>query len=129
MKESFITITGIQHYYGTKIFIIGTIIKLAKEPGNPHDSESICAELPHIGKIGHVANSTHTVVSGTMSAGRLYDYFKNSCFAEVMFVIGNSVIAKVLNEGVTITLEKFDVKMDKVIDKNKDIRDIFADSK
>ena len=59
-----------------------------------------------------------------MSAGRLYDFFKNACFAEVMFVVGNAIIAKILNEGVTITVEKVDVEMDK----DKETRNIFADS-
>lgn len=37
----FITITGIDHYYGKTPFEIGRIAKLVKEPENPHDAEAI----------------------------------------------------------------------------------------
>jgi len=123
--ERFITITGVKHYFGTKPFIIGNIIKLTKEPDNKYDSESIRVELPYIGKIGYVANSTRTVANGTMSAGRLYDFFESTCSAEVMFVVGEIIIAKVLNEGITITVEQFKVKMDE----DKGFCDIFEDIK
>ena len=45
----FITITGIDHYYGKTPFEIGRIAKIAKEPENPHDPEAIRVELPVIG--------------------------------------------------------------------------------
>ena len=39
-KTYFITITGINHYYGRKPFEIGRVIKLIKEPDNEYDKVS-----------------------------------------------------------------------------------------
>ena len=97
-KAYFVTITGINNYYGKKPFEIGRIIRLVKEPDNPHDNEAILAFLPFIEKIGYVANSTHTVYSGTISAGRLYDKMDDYAYARVMFVTHSSVIALVLDK-------------------------------
>lgn len=100
----FVTITGINNYYGKKPFEIGRIIRLVKEPDNSHDDEAIFAFLPFVEKIGYVANSTHTVYSGTVSAGRLYDKIDDYAYAKVMFVTHSSVIA--------LVLEKDDVECD-----------------
>jgi hypothetical protein len=81
-----------------KPFEIGRIIKLVKEPDNEHDSEAIRAELPFIGKIGYASNSTHTVVKGTFSGGRVYDLFPEEAFAQVLFVTKESVICILLLE-------------------------------
>ncbi|MFA9422268.1 MAG: HIRAN domain-containing protein [Sedimentibacter sp.] len=97
-KNYFVTITGTKFYYGMKPFEIGRIIKLVKEPDNEHDSEAIRAELPFIGKIGYVSNSTHTVVKGTFSGGRVYDLFPEESFAQVLFVTNESVICLLLLE-------------------------------
>ncbi len=94
----FVTITGINNYYGKKPFEIGRIIRLVKEPDNTHDEEAIFAFLPFIEKIGYVANSKHTVYSGTVSAGRLYDKIDDYAYARVMFVTHSSVIALVMNK-------------------------------
>ena len=58
-KNIFVTITGFQHYYGREPFQIGNLIRCAKEPGNPYDSDAIRAFLPYIGKVGYIANSPH----------------------------------------------------------------------
>ena len=97
-KTYFVTITGLNHYYGTKPFEIGRIIKLIKEPDNEYDNEAIVAFLPFIDKIGYVANSTNTVYQGTISAGRLYDKIEDYAYARVMFVTHSSVIALVLDK-------------------------------
>lgn len=97
-KTYFITITGLNHYYGTKPFEIGRVIKLIKEPDNEYDNEAIVAFLPFIDKIGYVANSTNTVYQGTISAGRLYDKIEDYAYARVMFVTHSSVIALVLDK-------------------------------
>ena len=81
MSESFITITGCRHYFGSEILKVGQIIKLKKDHENQHDDEAIEAQFESIGKIGYVANSTYTVVRGTKSAGRIYDTFKEECRA------------------------------------------------
>ena len=97
-KTYFVTITGLNHYYGTKPFEIGRVIKLIKEPDNEYDNEAILAFLPFIDKIGYVANSTNTVYQGTISAGRLYDKIEDYAYAKVMFVTHSSVIALVLDK-------------------------------
>ena len=72
-KNIFITITGFQHYYGLEPFKIGNLIRCAKEPGNPYDSDAIRAFLPYIGKVGYIANSPQTKAGGTESASRIYE--------------------------------------------------------
>ena len=96
--ERFVTITGINHYYGKKPFEIGRIFKIIKEPDNDYDDEAICAFLPFIEKIGYVANSTNTVYQGTVSAGRLYDKIEDYAYAKTMFITHSSVIAIVLDK-------------------------------
>lgn len=53
-KNIFVTITGFQHYYGREPFQIGNLIRCAKEPSNPYDSDAIRAFLPYIGKVGYI---------------------------------------------------------------------------
>lgn len=96
MKNLFITVTGLSHYYGTKPFKIGSIFKIVKETENLYDGEAIRAELPMIDTIGYVANSTYTVYDGTMSAGRIYDKIEDHAFAQTMFITHSSVIAVIL---------------------------------
>ena len=96
MENIFITITGINHYFGKKPFEIGRILKLIKEPDDPYDNEAIGVYLPFIDKIGNVANSVNTVFAGTQSAGRIWDKIGDSALAKVMFVTHSSVIAIVL---------------------------------
>lgn len=94
----FVTITGLNHYYGKKPFEIGRIIRLVKEPDNEYDKEAIAAFLPFIDKIGYVANSTNTVYDGTVSAGRLYDKIEDYAYGKVMFVTHSSAIVLVLDK-------------------------------
>ncbi|MBQ8795897.1 MAG: HIRAN domain-containing protein [Clostridia bacterium] len=96
MKNIFITITGINHYFGKKPFEIGRTVSLIKEPDNPYDKEAIGVYLPFIDKIGNVANSVNTVYAGTQSAGRIYDKLEEEVYAQVMFVTHSSVIALIL---------------------------------
>ena len=72
-KSIFVTITGFQHYYGREPFQIGNLIRCAKEPSNPYDSDAIRAFLPYIGKVGYIANSPQTKAGGTESASRIYE--------------------------------------------------------
>ena len=95
MKEQYITITGINHYYGVMPFRIGMKVKCIKEPKNPYDSEAIRCEVKHLGKVGYVANSTYTVITGTKSAGRIRHKVKKKFKAEVMFVSRHGVICRV----------------------------------
>lgn len=45
----------------------------------------------------HVANSVSTVVRGTRSAGRIYDKFDLTARAQVIFVLKNSAIARIVS--------------------------------
>ncbi len=99
MENTFITITGINHYYGKKPFEIGRIVKLIKEPDNPYDCEAIGVYLPFIDKIGNVANSVNTVYGGTCSSGRIWDKFDDSALARVMFTTHSSVIALLMPDS------------------------------
>lgn len=92
----FITVTTFNKYHGPKPLVLDGIVKLVKDPKNKYDTEAIECEMRYFGKIGYVANSTNTVVTGTMSGGRLYDKISDEYFAKIKFVIGNVAIAKVL---------------------------------
>ena len=92
----YITITAFQKLHGTKPLKIDGIVKLVKEPDNKYDTEAIACEMRYFGKIGYVANSTNTVVKGTMSAGRLYDKINDEYFAKIKFITNQIAIAKVL---------------------------------
>ena len=74
----YVTLTGLNYRFGTAPFQVGQKVKLVKEPENECDREAIRAELPGLGKVGYVANSTHTVVGNCCSAGRLYDKIGNT---------------------------------------------------
>lgn len=109
-NELYITITGLNHYFNMKPFKIGSLVTLRKEPVNDYDDEAIMVIAPSLGKVGYVANSPHTVASGCMSAGRLYDEIPDECAAVVRFMTSTKVIARVLpdkklNVKVEITLE------------------------
>ncbi len=96
MKSHFVTITGIKNYYGFKPFRVGQILKISKDKSNAYDCEAIAAELPYIGTVGYVANSTHTVYNGTVSAGRLYDKIDDYAYACVNFITHSAIIALVI---------------------------------
>lgn len=98
MKEKYITITGMKHYYGLTPFKIGKKVKCEKEPKNPFDSEAIRVTLKHIGTVGYVANSPYTGATGTMSAGRIYEKVGKKFKAEVMFITSSKVICRVIPE-------------------------------
>lgn len=92
----YITVTTFNKYHGSKPLVLNGIVKLVKDPENSYDAEAIVCEMRYFGKIGYVANSTNTVVKGTMSAGRLYDKISDEYFARIKFVINNIAIAEVL---------------------------------
>ena len=79
----------------TNLFKKGSIFNIVKEPDNPHDMEAIAVKSDNK-TVAYVANSVHTVVKGTMSAGRLYDKIENVAKAKVIFVDRNKIIAKIV---------------------------------
>lgn len=96
MEDIFITVTAIDYYLGKKPFKVGRKVRLVKDKDNEFDSEAIRVELPYIDTIGYVANSTHTVYDGTLSAGRVYEKIGEKAVAQVMFITHSAIIAKVL---------------------------------
>ena len=95
----YVTLTGLNFRYGTAPFRAGQKVTLIKEPTNEYDREAIRAELPGLGKVGYVANSTRTVVGDCISAGRLYDKIGDSTVAKVKYVLDNAVVCRVKTGG------------------------------
>lgn len=83
-KNIFVTITGFQHYYGREPFQIDNLIRCAKEPSNPYDSDAIRAFLPYIGKAG-----------GTESASRIYERVPKRFYVRVLFTTCTKIICRV----------------------------------
>ncbi|MCR5719963.1 MAG: HIRAN domain-containing protein [Lachnospiraceae bacterium] len=94
MKEVIFTIAGMNHYYGSDFLKKGMKVKLIKEPDNEYDKEAIRVELKGLGKIGYVANSTHTVIGESYSAGRMYDLIKKKAKGNVMLITPRGAICK-----------------------------------
>ena len=88
--KAFITIVGLNSYYGTAPFHEGQKLTLVKEPENRHDKEAIRVELPGLGLVGYVANSTYTVKGECMSAGRLYDKIGDRASARVCYILATN---------------------------------------
>ena len=55
--------------------------------------------MRYYGKIGYVANSTHSVIKGTMSSGRLYDKIDDEYYAQIKFITSKRALCKVLNSA------------------------------
>ena len=86
MKKTYFTITGMNYYYGTDVVKKGDIVTIVKEPDNQYDKEAILVKVDGLGAIGHVANSVHTVLGESCSAGRIYDRFKKKAKGKVVVV-------------------------------------------
>ena len=106
-EEKFVTIICFNQLHGKKIFKIGSILKLIKEPDNNHDAEAIRVDMRYAGKVGYLANSTKTVVRGTMSSGRVYDKIDDeNAYAIVRFISHQNVIAKIIEADELAELKK-----------------------
>ena len=95
MNDTYISITGMQHYHGSQPFSVGGKLCCTKEPDNPADDEAIAVSLQPFGKVGYVANSIYTRAAGTRSAGRIYDSVPDTFSVTVACVTSTTVIAKV----------------------------------
>ena len=96
--KKMITITGLKYCFGPYPFKKGQKVVLVKEPDNEHDKEAIRVELPGLGKVGYVANSSFSVTGECMSAGRLYDKIGDTARAKVKYILPNAIICKVLKD-------------------------------
>ena len=90
------TIQSFNNMHGSKPLKLERLVKLVKEPDNKYDTEAIACEMRYFGKIGYVANSTNTVVMGSMSSGRIYDKINDEYFARIKFITGSIALAKIL---------------------------------
>lgn len=95
MGKIYITITGLNYRYGSAFLKKGMEVKLIKEPDNEYDQEAIMVMFKGLGKIGYVANSTHTVIGTSYSAGRIYDMIGKNAKAKVVCVTKSGVICKI----------------------------------
>ena len=93
---SFITITGTCHYHGQEFFKPGMKVQLIKDPDTEYDNEAIRVELKGLGKVGYVANSPHTVLGESMSAGRLYDKIGDTAYGKVMYKMDRGVVCELI---------------------------------
>jgi hypothetical protein len=94
MGKIYFTLTGTKCYYGNEFLEKGMRVYLVKEPDNEHDKEAIRVELPGLGKIGYVANSPHTVLGESISAGRMYEKMGKKAVGKVKIVTTSGVICK-----------------------------------
>lgn len=92
MDKMFFTITGTRFYHGKDFFEKDMKVKLVKEPDNPFDKEAILVKVEGLGDVGHVANSPHTVVGESYSAGRLYDKIDDTAEGTVLYVVDHGVL-------------------------------------
>lgn len=94
-KKIYFTVTGVFHRYGEDCLEKGMEVRLEKEPDNEFDKEAIMVKLPGLGKIGYVANSVHTVLGESYSAGRLYDKIGDTATGIVRYVLEKGVVCEI----------------------------------
>lgn len=92
----FITIVGVEYYFGSDIFRVDQKLWLEKDKDNEKDEEAIKVVTESKATLGYVANSVYTKAKGTKSAGRIYDSFEDMKQICVRFVVGNKIIAELL---------------------------------
>ena len=97
MKEKYVTITGMNHYYGLTPFKIGKKFKCKKDKNNPYDQDAIKVVKKHIGVVGYIANTPYTSATGTMTASRIQSKVKKEFIIEVMFITSSKVICRVVD--------------------------------
>ncbi len=95
MNRIFFTITGTIFRYGHDFMKPDMSVRLVKEPDNEYDHEAIKVEMDGLGHMGYVANSVHTVLGDSYSAGRLYDKIGDEAVGTVLYVLEDGVIAYV----------------------------------
>lgn len=95
MEKLYFTITGMKYYFGNEFMELGMEVKLVKEPDNDEDKEAIKVELEGLGLIGYVANSPHTVIGESMSAGRLYDKINEEAVGIVKYKLPGGVLCEI----------------------------------
>ena len=88
----YFTITGTQFRFGQEFMEKDMPVRLEKEPDNEHDHEAIKVMMEGLGQVGYVANSSHTVLGDSWSAGRLYDKIGDTAEGTILYVLDNGVL-------------------------------------
>lgn len=86
------TITGTKFRYGQKFMEKDMPVRLEKEPDNEYDKEAVKVMMDGLGLVGYVANSTHTVLGDSFSAGRLYDKIGDTAEGTILYVLDDGVV-------------------------------------
>ena len=94
MAKIYFTLTGTKYYHGKEFLEPRMVVKLVKEPDNKFDKEAIAVRLEGMDVIGYVANSAHTVIGESMSAGRIYDRIGEKAYGTVQYVLPTGVLCK-----------------------------------
>lgn len=97
-NKIYFTIAGMNHYFGQSFLEPGMSVELVKEPENINDAEAIRVEMEGLGKVGYVANSVHTVIGLSHSAGRLYDKIGDTASGSVLYILPNGVLCRLNTE-------------------------------
>lgn len=106
-------LTGTKYYHGNEFLKAGMKLKLKKEPDNKFDKEAIVVKTEGLGEIGHVANSAHTVIGESMSAGRIYDMIGDTAKAKVVLVTPHGTICSLSKKSLIDNKHK---KMEEAVD-------------
>ena len=88
----YFTITGTQFRFGQEFMEKDMPVRLEKEPDNEHDHEAIKVMMEGLGQVGYVANSAHTVLGESWSAGRLYDKIGDKAKGKVFMIMEKGVL-------------------------------------
>ena len=99
MSKIYFTVTATCFYHGTEFIEPKMEVKLVKDPDNARDYEAIKVMLPGVGQIGYVANSTHTVMGESMSAGRIYDKIGDEALGTVLYKLPGGLLCELEEES------------------------------
>ena len=95
MEDIYITINHLNLFDSVSFLKPGDRLVLKKDRNNVYDDEAIIAYKDQL-KCGYVANSVHSVVRGTFSAGRVYDQIKDDAECIIRFMNQEMLIAKIV---------------------------------
>jgi hypothetical protein len=95
-NKIYFTITGTRFFEGDEFFEAGMEVFLEKEPDNEYDNEAILVKIQGIGKVGHVANSSSTVIGESYSAGRIYDKIGDTAMGKVLYKMPRGILCELL---------------------------------
>ena len=91
-ERNYITICHLEDHFGTGFLKVKDELILKKEKDNTYDDEAIIASTSDY-KCAYVANSVHSVIRGTFSAGRIYDLIEDEAKCIVRFVLMEQGVA------------------------------------